>query len=76
MSQKFDNNVLDLLERKRFYPYEYMSDFEKFQEKFPSKEMFYSYYLIEALLTNNMNMFSMFGINLKWKRWKIVTTCI
>ena len=42
LSQKFDNNVLDLLERKGFYPYEYMSDFEEFQEKFPSKEMFYS----------------------------------
>ena len=37
-SQKFDNNVLDLVKQKGFYPYEYMSDFEKFKEELPSKE--------------------------------------
>ena len=36
-SQELDNNVLDLVKQKRFYPYEYMSDFEKFKEKLPSK---------------------------------------
>ena len=30
LSQEFDNNVLDLVKQKGFYPYEYMSDFEKF----------------------------------------------
>ena len=45
MSQEFDNNVLD----KGFYPYEYMSDFEKFKEQLPSKEKFYS------LLTSKKN---------------------
>ena len=42
LSQEFDNNVLDLIKQKAFYPYEYMSDFEKFKEELPSKEKFYS----------------------------------
>ena len=29
MSQEFDNNVLDLVKQKGFYPYEYMADSEK-----------------------------------------------
>ena len=28
LSQEFDNNVLDLIKQKVFYPYEYMSYFE------------------------------------------------
>ena len=27
LSQEVDNYVLDLIKQKRFYPYEYMSDF-------------------------------------------------
>ena len=42
LSQKFDNNILDLVKQKGFYPYEYMNDFEKSKEEFPSKEKFYS----------------------------------
>ena len=42
LSQEFDNNVLDLIKQKAFYPYDYMSDFEKFKEELPSKEKFYS----------------------------------
>ena len=41
-SQEFDNNVLDLVKQKGFYPYEYMSEFEKLKEKLPHKEKFYS----------------------------------
>ena len=33
--QEFHNGVLDLVKQKRFYPYEYMSDFEKFKEEIP-----------------------------------------
>ena len=33
LSQEFDNNVLDLVKQKAFYPYEYMSDSEKFKEE-------------------------------------------
>ena len=42
LSQEFHNNVLGLVKQKRFYPYEYMSDFKKFKEELPSKEKFYS----------------------------------
>ena len=42
LSQEFDSNVLDLLKQKRFYPYEYISDSEKFKEELPGKENFYS----------------------------------
>ena len=42
-SQEFYSNVLDLVKQKEFYPYEYMSNFEKFKEKLPSKEKFSSY---------------------------------
>ena len=38
LSQEFDNNVLDLVKQKVFYPYENMSNFEKFKEKLPSKK--------------------------------------
>ena len=42
LSQEFDNNASDPVKQKRFYPYKYLSNFEKFQDEFPSKEMFYS----------------------------------
>ena len=38
LSQEFDNNVLDLVKQKGFYPY--MTDFKKFKEQLPSKEKF------------------------------------
>ena len=62
MSREFDNNVLGLVKQKGFYPYEYVTDFEKFKE-LPGKEIFYSS-LTEKLVRNNMNMFLMFGKNL------------
>ena len=31
LSQKFYNNVLDLVKEKGLHPYEHMSDFEKFK---------------------------------------------
>ena len=42
LSQEFDNNVLDLVKQKGFYPYDYMTDFRKFKEQLASKEKFYS----------------------------------
>ena len=42
MSQEFGSNTLNLVKQKGFYCYEYMSRFEKFEEKLPSKEKFYS----------------------------------
>ena len=34
-------NKWDIVKQVGFYPYGYMSDFEKFKEKLPSKERFY-----------------------------------
>ena len=42
LSQEFDTDVLDLVKQKRFYPYEYMCDFEKFKTELPDKKEFYS----------------------------------
>ena len=42
LSQEFDNNVLDLVNQKGFYPYEYMPHFEKSKEQLISRETFYS----------------------------------
>ena len=40
--QEFDKNKLDLVKIKGFYSYEYMTYFEKFKEKLPRKEKFFS----------------------------------
>ena len=42
LSQEFNNNALDLVKQKMFYPFECISYFEKFKEQLPSKERFYS----------------------------------
>ena len=65
LSQEFDNNVLDLVKEKGFYHYEYISDFEKFKEELPGKEMFCSSLTDKNLVTKNINMFLMFGRYLK-----------
>ena len=38
LSKEFDNNALNLVKQKGFYPYENISAFEKFTEEFPCKE--------------------------------------
>ena len=70
LGQEFDSNVLDLVKQIWLYLYEYMTGFEKFKEELTSKEKFYRY-----LTDRKINMFLMFGKNLKWKQWKIITTC-
>ena len=67
-SQEFDNNVLDLVKQNAFYPYEYMTDFEKFKEELPSKEKFYSS-LTDRKTTGNMNMLLTFE-----KKFEMKTT--
>ena len=37
LSQEFDKDKLDLVREKRFYPYEFMTDFETLKEQIPSK---------------------------------------
>ena len=34
--------MLDLFKQRGFYPYKYMSNFEKFKEELPSKETFHT----------------------------------
>ena len=43
LSQEFDSSILNLVKQEGFYPYEYMSSFERFEEKLPSKENFYNF---------------------------------
>ena len=42
-----------------------MNDFEKFKEKLPSKEKSCSSLIGKKIVTKNIIMFLMFGINLK-----------
>ena len=74
LSQEFDNNVLDLVKQKGFYPYEYMSNFEKFKENLLNKEQFYSLLTGKKLIAKNMNVVLRLGTNLEGKR-KIITIC-
>ena len=41
-SQRFKDAKLDLMVRKGVYPYDYMDSFDKFNDKLPIKEEFYS----------------------------------
>ena len=41
-SQKFKGKELDLMSQKGVYPYDFMDSFDKFNEKLPPKEEFYS----------------------------------
>ena len=40
LSEEFHSKLLDLAKKKGFYPYEYMSDYEKLKEELQSKENF------------------------------------
>ena len=66
MSQEFDNNVLDQVKQKRFYSYEYMTDFEKFKEELPSKEKFYNLLTDKKITDKNyehvINVWKKFGM--------------
>ena len=57
-----------MVKQKPFYPYEYMSDFEKLEEKLPSKETFYSW------LTGKKNSGKEYEHVLHiWKKYKMKT---
>ena len=65
-SQEFYRKVFDLVKHEGFYPYEYMSSFEKFKKEFPSKQRLYIRWLVKRLVIKSMSMFLRFGKNLKW----------
>ena len=67
LSQELNDNILYQVIQKFFYPYEYMSEFEKFKEKLSSKERFFSLLKSKKTsVTKNINMFLKFGTNLKF----------
>ena len=47
LSQEFNSNVLYLLNKNRFFPYDYWDSFEKFKKGLPRKNKF------SNALTNN-----------------------
>ena len=75
MNQEFDISVIDLVKLKRFYPYKYMSDFERFKEKLRSKEKFYS-----SLTSRNITDKKYELVLNIWNKCEmksmIITTCI
>ena len=64
MSQKLDNNVLELGKQKQFCPLEDISNFENLSIVL-AKKSFIVHCMIKIVIKNN-NMFLMFGINLAW----------
>ena len=66
LSQEFDSKVLDLVQEKGLYPYEYVSNFKNFKEELPSKERFYS------LFTGEKNSHKEYEHVLKvWNKFEI-----
>ena len=65
LSQEFDSKVLYSDRQKGFYPYEYMSGFEKFKERLRSKEKFRSLLKDKKLVIKSMSIALRFGIDLK-----------
>ena len=68
MCQESDNNVLDLVKQKRFHPYAYMTDFERFKEELPCKERFYS--LLTGRRITNEEYEHVFNV---WKKFEMKT---
>ena len=53
MIQEFDINILNLVKKNIFYPYEYIRVSEKSKEKFTSKEKIYSSLTSKKIMKNN-----------------------
>ena len=64
LCEKFASQILDLVNKKGFYPYEYKGGFEKFDEELPSKDSFYSSLINKTLVIETTKMLLKFGINL------------
>ena len=65
LSPEFDSKVLDLVKKERFYPNEYISDFEEFPKKSQSKERFYSFLFSKKVRVGGIRTILRFRINLK-----------
>ena len=65
LSQEFGSDVLDLVKQKGFYPYEYMSSFEKLKKDFQAKKSFIVRKKVIKLVIKSMSMHLKFGTHLK-----------
>ena len=74
LNQESDNNVLELATQKWFYPDEYTTDFEKFNEKLASKQRFYSSFN-DRKVSDNENE-HVLNVKKKFEMKTIITTCI
>ena len=76
LSEEIDNNILDLVKQKGFYPHEYMGNFEKFKEQLPSKEKFYSSLTSKKISDKKYEHVLQVSNNFEMKIRKIITICI
>ena len=67
-SKQFKDKKFDLIARKGVYPYDYMDSFDKFNEKLPSKEDFYS-----ILNDENISNEDYQHAQTVWKEFKLKT---
>ena len=67
-SKKFKGEKLDLMARKGLYPYDYMDSFDKFNEKLPTKEDFFSNMNNEHITDDDYQ-----HVQTVWKTFKLKT---
>ena len=75
LSQEFDSDVLDLVKEKDFIFMSVWVVLKILKKNYQAKKSFMARWKVKKLVINRMNMFLRFRIDLKWKRWKTITTC-
>ena len=74
--EEYTPKQYELLVKKGIYPYEYMSEWEKFKEtKLPPKETFYSKLNMAGVKDEDYGHAKKFGKSLKLKIWANITIC-
>ena len=68
MSQEFNDNIIDLVKQKGFYPYGCVSDSEKFKEELSGKEKLYS-----SLTDRKINDKEYEHVFIVWNKFKMKT---
>ena len=75
--EEYNKSQYKLLNRKGIYPYEYMTNLDKFKEtKLPPREAFYSKLNMAGLEKKIMNTPVKFGKSLDSKIWENITIYI
>ena len=75
--EEYNENQYKLLIQKGIYPYEYMTNWDRFKEtKLPPREAFYSKLNMLGLEKKIMNMLVEFGKSLDSKIWENITIYI